>query len=201
MVFATTFAEGLGDVEGYLGGLGDAVVLHTRYARMGAYCVKLTAASEGGGTATLGTYLPFPVFSRLGLEITFGCWTTTDYIELHAALREAATHWYPTLRWDPNAGTILVQTGALAWHTVTATQGAFVTPNCCNTVKLVFDIAIGEYVRVIANDQPYSVVGVPIYSVAVGGVPIFFTTVAHQGDAGQSPDAYIDNWIVTQNEP
>lgn len=201
VVWMSDFREGLGDVLAFVGvGAGGSVVLHTEYARQGAYCVKLTT-DDVDEFAQLTKHFPFPVLSLLGLEATFGCEPSTAYMELYAFVRDAADTWRPTLRWDPNAGTIQLQTGVAVFHTLAPAQRAFVTPSCCNTVKVVFDITTGFYVRVIANEQVYSAAGVPIYRTA-GAVPShFLTRVEHHADDGKNAIAYVDNWIITQNEP
>ncbi len=201
ILLAADFAEGFGDVTPHNSGALSAATLHAGYARLGAFCAKLTAGSSVSWNAGLLKIIPYPVFSRLGMEISFGCGMNTDYIELHGTLRDAAGTWHPTVRWDPSADTIICQTGAVAWHTMTTTQQAYLTPECCNTLKMVFDLALGRYVRVIANEQWYDLGAQPIYRSALGGRPHFEADALHVGDNLVNAVAYADCFIVTQNEP
>lgn len=201
VLMGTKFAEGLGDTVPHSSGLLAATTLHTGYARLGAYCLKLTAGSTVSWNAGVHRIVPYPVFSRLGIEITFGCGLNTAYMELHGTLRDATGTWHPTVRWDPSLGTIICQTGAVAWHTMTTTQLANLTPVCNNSFKMVFDLDLGRYVRVIANDQWYDLGLQPIYRSPLGGAPHFEADILQVGDNGVNAVAYVDCFIVTQNEP
>lgn len=195
------FAEGLGDVTPHFSGTLASVALYTGYARLGAFCVKLTAGSTVSWNAGILKIIPYPVFSRLGMEISFGCGMNTAYIELHGTLRDPTGTWHPTVRWDPSADTIICQTGAAAWHTITTTQQPYLTPECCNSLKMVFDVRLGMYVRVIANEQEYPLTTQPIYRSALWGRPHFEADALHVGDPGVNAVAYADCFLVTQNEP
>ncbi len=201
VIWMSDFRDGLGDVLTYIGvGVGGAVVLHAGYARQGAYCVKLTT-DDADEEAGLIKYIPYPSLSLIGMEVTFGCEEDTAYMELFAWLRGVVDTWQPTLRWDPNAGTIQLRTGALTWHTFAPLQRAYVAPSCSNTIKVVFDIVTGLYVRVIANEQVYSAAGLPVYRTGPGAPPVFAVQVEHHADPGENAVAYVDCWIATQNEP
>ncbi|GAI90305.1 unnamed protein product, partial [marine sediment metagenome] len=66
VIWMSDFREGLGDVGTFVGpGAGGSVVLHTEYARQGAYCVQLTTDKDDE-IAFLHKYLPFPVYSSEG---------------------------------------------------------------------------------------------------------------------------------------
>lgn len=200
-VWMSDFREGLGDVGTRVGGgAGGSVVLHTVNARQGAYCVKLTT-DDLDLEAALVKHLPYPVFSRLGIEITFGCGGWNDYIEVIGDLRDAVGTWLPEVRWDPTGGTIICRIGLAAWHTMTTTQMAYAFDPCSNSLKMVFDVSLGTYVRVIANDVLYGLTAQPLYHDPAVGTPHFAARVGQHADPGRNAVIYMDNFIVTQNEP
>lgn len=201
VIFLTEFTEGLGSVRGFLGGgAGGAICLHAGYNRQGAYCVKLTTDDDDLDAAIL-KHLPYPIFSRIGIEITFGFGTYTDYVQVWGDLLDATGNWLPEVRWDPNVGTLQCRTGLAAWYTM-GTQQAYVSDCCSNSLKMVFDASQGMYVRVVANDVPYVLTNQPIYrDLLTVGITHFVARVGHHADPGRNAVAYMDSFIVTQNEP
>ncbi|MBA7695903.1 hypothetical protein ES703_104544 [subsurface metagenome] len=84
---------------------------------------------------------------------------------------------------------------------MTATQLAYQDNWCANSLKMVFDVSLGMYVRVVANDVPYVLTNQPIYRSGVVGTTHFVARVGQSADPGTNAVIYLDSFIVTQNEP
>ena len=70
-----------------------------------------------------------------------------------------------------------------------------------STMKMVVDQTLGEYRRVIFNDLSLPLMGVATWTWAVVAAPILGVTVRHVSVNLQNAVGYVDNVIVTQNEP
>lgn len=201
VVFLTDFSEGLAPFWQAGAGAGWGVGLTAGNSRTGPFCARLRAGVAVGGHAGLYFTLAPSVLGPIGLEFTFGRADSQCYWEGRldwndgvdwAQARIRVTHWSGALEyWDNvtpwvNFATVgLLRPWASAMH----------------TLKMVVDINREEYVRVLLNDQAYLLPAVPVPP--VGGVlaPHIYVQILCTNAAAVELDGYVDNVIVTQNEP
>jgi len=200
-IFSTDFSEGIGDVWPCTSGLGGAIALQTGSARQGAFCLKLTAGRTADFYANASKLLPYPVLSSLGIECSFSYQADTDHVDLLGYVYDGLDQWNPCLRFYPNTGVLECQIGVAAWYQMSLVQGGYRADYCCNTMKIVFNVTRGEYIRAIVNENVYSLVGQPIYNFGNVHAPAFIAHLEHYAVAGENPVCYADCFIVTQNEP
>ena len=190
------FEDGLNKWEVSLSGTGPSVALTNAQARKGALSCKLVSGTSGGAYSQINAYLPYNILSRMGFESAFTANGDTEYTwrfwfydgtnYYEASVTYSATDWleiWTTAGWVAVANVPLLHSDSL-FH----------------ILKLVVDPITHKYVRLILNNTEYDVSASDMLPTANATAP--HTLVTFRVTKGSSGDTvYIDNVIVTQNEP
>lgn len=200
-LYLTDFSDGLGMFQTGGSGALFAVDLVTSHARQGAYSVRLRAGSTVNMNAYLAMALPFQMPSGVGLEFSFSIDQWTQYVLNYI-------HW-----WD---GTKWYWAGVLYdFVAKTLSYGNFITGflplaagidlhECTypeHTMKMVVRMDMGKYERFMLDALSYDMETITIDQGAAVVAPYWYFSIYHYAVPGHNPDCYIDNVIVTQNEP
>jgi hypothetical protein len=182
-------------------GTGKAVALSTARARNGRTSCLLTAGSDGGRTGQISHSRPFTALSAIGLEASFSLPGAVERINVTLQIELGTARYDASVRWNGVSNTIeYVDAGGAA---VTLESGVILRqdPTLFHTFKVVADMAAGQYVRAIVDEKVYALPGIAAFA----GVPSGeLSVVAHCrviGRAGVNDTVYVDDVIVTQNEP
>lgn len=180
---------------------GDAAVLDTTNCQSGAQAVKLTCANNAladvtlrRGTGLLGT-------KRIGLEISFGRVDNGLYLQFTNLCEYGGQLLYGSIRIDALTGIAEYWSAAGAWVPF-ANIGVLRNELWLfHTLKFVIDFPNDRYVRAIINDTEYDLRAATPLPVAAF-IPNFVAYVlqAHTKD-GVGGDAWLDDFILTINEP
>ncbi len=201
VLFLTDFREGLGPFHTAFSGDGGGIALVTGHSRQGAYSIRLRAGSDDDHYAYLHLAFPFQDPSPVGLEFSFSVAEWTEHVR-------AEIVWYDGT--NERVGLVAYNhTAHQLWYWIHPGEWAFlertITLNEClrpeHTLKLVVDMATGEYARFMLDDRTYAVFKYPVHVVPDTRAPYWYFAIWQFGVAGHNPDCYIDNVIVTQNEP
>jgi hypothetical protein len=175
--------------------------ISTEAAYMGAYSLKLIIGSNTGDMSGIEKWLAYPALSKFGGEFAFTWHTDLDYLDVFFYFYDGINRTEFTIRFsDTNKKIYYLDSGGNlaeidnlpAWVT---TKEEF------EVAKLVVDLEAGEYVRLILNNISYPLTGIlgKVTSVAVRPMLIF--AVRAYGPGATTPTIYLDNLIITQNEP
>ncbi len=203
VIWMTDFRNGMGSVQS-IGPPGfGAVSLWAGYTRQGAFCVRLMpliAAVVG-----LQKVLPYPVYSRMGLEFSFSVDVRSDYIVGQLYADDTVNEMQAQVRYNEGNDRLEYADAATptVWQPIADNLDVTYGEYCPHTLKMVVDLAATppEYVRVIFNDVTYSLSGIPLRLGATTGVVYARARVTHWADGMGDADISVDNVIVTQNEP
>ncbi len=201
VLYCTDFREGLGMFHTDFRGTGAGVQLVTGSSRQGAYSAMLQAGSDDDHFAYLHLAFPFQVQSAVGLEFSFSVAPWTSHIRVEIV-------WYD----GTNERTALVEydhvNTQLSYYREPATLTVFdddVDLNECtrpeHTMKLVASMVTNQYVRFMLDDQTYAVFAYPVDEVPDDRAPYWYFVIWHFGVLLHTPMCFVDNVIVTQNEP
>jgi len=182
-------------------GTGHSVDWCSEYSRSGAFCAKLTGGSSLGLYSTMIKKLPYPVIGKLGVEVSFDITNDVNYFEVRFYLYDGTTLHEPTVRFTRS-------TGALAYYDENADYQDIVTGltfrfsgELFKTVKLVVDFDNELYSRVIYNGTTYDLSSYQYFSEASAISPHLRIALFVTSEAASNGIAYVDDLIVTQNEP
>lgn len=201
VVFSSDFRDGMSPFIPTAGGVGGAIVLSTGHTRQGAYSLKLTARSDDPFYAHVDLQLPIPRTRRLGLEFSFSLDEETAAWSGALALFDGADYHRAAVRYD-HVNRRLEHYSLLDGYIpfadpVWGPEHAYPS----NTIKLVANFDAGFYARVLMNDAVWTLPTVAIDSMGLVGAANLRVRIYHYAVAGENPVGYLDNVIVTQNEP
>lgn len=201
VLMMTDFRNGLGEVEPYDGVAGGTTGLCTGHSRTGAFSMLLTSDGLTGGAQGARVSLPLPVANRVGCEFSFTIKNALD-------IWRAQIEWYDGTRWYQAQVQYEMTLQELRYINTLGVWTPFATAvnlwpydRPAHTMKVVVDCTLQQYVRVIVDSQPYSLVGFGIPDVGAGAITRLIVSAFLGRAIGSNLDLYIDDFIVTQNEP
>lgn len=201
VIWFDDFEENLAKWQTSATGTGAWAALSTDYSRSGAMSAKLTT----GDTANQFTF----IVKRLGLsalETRFGLEFSVqlhNFARLYAYLQIYREGWIYTtaIRYDPATGVLEYYSSTPAWVALTAALALKVT-NCWHTIKLVQDqTALGDYTRLLVDNQNLDVAGIACHRTETDVAEHMMIWIQSQAVLNSNSSMYIDDVILTQNEP
>lgn len=190
------FAWGTGNAFG-----GSTPVHDSTYCVSGSQVVKLACDAAANAYSYITRYFGFIRTGRLGIEIKIqGDFTTTGYFQFLIEVLNGVTDYTGSIKYDGWTGTItLVHNGG---STEVAT-GIYMDIGSTHFVpiKLVIDIDSGTFVRLIAGGKEYDL---SAYDLVDGGATtneVIQVKAYLKGRAAATSAAYLDDFILTFNEP
>ncbi len=182
-------------------GTGASVALSAASYKSGSQSLKLTPGSTTTWHASATKLLALPVQSRLGFECSFSADDNTSYFSLGSSMYDGTTRYIQGILYD-HANDHIDYYNSGGTYTEIASGIKFKTSIVMfMPLKVVIDYATGEYVRLMFGDTEYNLSGIPLWSGASANNPYCGMEVRHVGTAGNNPISYVDNVIITQNEP
>jgi len=195
------FSAGYGNWAGGGSGTGNARTLRSDIHRSGGASVLLTCGSTLSLTSWLMRSFGYPVAGDIGVEVSFA--GDSDDVKLELKVR-----WYGGrrlyrfgIRYDFNAETLdylKYDNTWVAWQTDVKLDnevGVF------HTVKLVLDLDTFSYVRVILNEVSYALAVTQSGVSWIGDPEVLNVEILARGDSGVNKKLYVDDFILTENEP
>jgi hypothetical protein len=186
---------------GVTSGVGASVGLNTTYSKSGVQSAKCVTGDAVGNYAGINKWLVYPQLSSLGFEISFTYPAAIDYIELHMKIYSTTGYYMPVITMS-NTDTCLYYLNDagvnVEFHPVIALDG---TAGCFNTAKLVVDATTGYYKRYIQNNLEWDLSAIPMRWVASVGFPHYFYYWRIYTGAAANKTAYVDDAILTIDEP
>jgi hypothetical protein len=201
VLFATAFSEGLGAVTTGAAGTGAAVDLFAGNSRQGAFCTRLTAGSDGARYAQIYKTLALPAACQVGLELTISVEANTDYWKVRLLWYDGATSHIGTIHVHHASHVLQYYSSGGVYTTFASGVNLVELSSPTHTLKMVLDMEEDTYVRCILNQTTYDLSAYSLFTQAAATYPHLEALIAHYATAGNNPVAYLDNVIVTQNEP
>ena len=183
-------------------GTGADVAITSERAHSGSFSCKLVTGDTIGDYAELDIRRPYPCLSRLGFEASFDLenaiaklyfyarlYTGAEKIEALWWYDDAAQTWYI---WATGPGNVALSPKQKI------SRGIGIWP----TTKLVADFETGKFVRLICNNLSWDLSQYTLLTITPDTTSphIHFLVVAEAG-LNANQDTYIDDIIITQNEP
>ncbi len=201
LLASTDFRDGFGEFVRYNTVVGGNTGLCTGHSRQGAYSIILTSAGTNAGQQGGHIVVPYTVPSRIGGEFTFSVQVDADPWLLQLYWVDRTTVWQARLRYTPATGQLWYYNAGGGDTPFAAGVWTFPTGYLRHTMKLVVDMATHQYVRAIFNELPYSLAGILVRNAGGGAYTDIDMWALLERAVGSDLDMYIDNVIVTQNEP
>lgn len=183
-----------------LGGTGASAAISSAQARNGNKSVLLTAGSTTPFSADFLHRSPLLSLSRIGLEVSFLLDSVIDTFTMQAILRDGTNQIQVAIRYDETAQRQQFLNGSGVFQDL-QTINMENLDTLFHTCKFVFDSQKVEYVRVAFDNISFDLKGTPAFQQASAIGPNIQVQLALVGRTGQNDTLFIDDFILTHNEP
>lgn len=201
ILFFDNFEYGFNKCEIVTDGTGGAVSLQTAGGLYGGLAAKLIGGSDSYLYAALGYNLCTPPVSRIGAEFAFYVGTGVDLVELGIVYFDGARRHDGGIRADPTLpGKWEYYDSAGVWQSLLSARFSQAS-NLFHTCKLVIDPENDLYVRALVSGQEVDMSSYPLYAPSSTTVPRLTVAITVYSVSGLNGWIYVDNVVVTQNEP
>ena len=196
-----TFLHGMARWAPALWGVGSAVVLSSTRAQVDGVSLALVSGTGVDPGCQAVWFIAYPELSCLGYEASY-CISGTRYQIIHSFEVFKGTYYLNfSLRWTLTTGVIEYRDVAPGWVDTGVTVIPAAHTHLFNRIKLVGNSLTGEYVRMLVNEQGYSLRGFFAEHVAAGDAPHIQAVSTIWGNGGIDMTVYLDSCIFTESEP
>lgn len=201
VLFIDGFEEGIAKWELTGSGTGNAQVLTAERVRSGGYCVKLTGGSTLTKAAAMYTYFPYPVLSKLGFETHFAFGSVIDCLYFRIEQLTGTHIKYAYIKYDRTNEKLQYLDSAGVYQDIETSFILYEYSYLFDVLKLVIDLETYKYHRLILNEETYDLSAYSMFSEVNTARPHIRIKIDLVSRSGNNDYVYIDNIIVTQNEP
>lgn len=182
-------------------GTGGGVSVQTGGALMSDDTLKLTAGSDGGVLAQITKYFAPATLGKAGVEHAVAFISEFTALLIYLS-RFDGTNWHRgRIKLDRISSEIQYELVAGGYQKIDDLPNVVNSQPIYQFVKLVVDFEEDEYVRLMYNQNEYSLAGIAIPTVANADPPQHRIDTQFQGRAGNNDVCYIGRTILTGNEP
>lgn len=201
VIWLDEFECGLGKWKTLVDGSDGSIALDTNRSRNGETSVLLTCATDGEHTAKIWHHNSLPAVSKVGVEASFMLGSPVAYVIFDFHTYDGDDHMRYRVWWDYAAETLSYQDSG--GNTVVLASGVslyWIEP-IFHTAKLVCDMNADEFVRLILDATSYTMDGIEGERIGADTDLRITTEVRVIGRHGYNDTVYVDDVILTQNEP
>ena len=185
----------------YSAGAGT-VALSNAAARNGAQSAKMVTGATTSDDIIITRWLTYPFTkTKIGYEQSF-CFQSvfTSYFQLSLLILTGSRYVLGSIRYNPITPTLEYQTTSGAWVSLTAVSLAAAN-TLFHTMKLVIDPYSEKYVRLILDANVYDLSAISLYAMGSSLTASMSLAFTFATLSANSRACYVDDAIVTQNEP
>ena len=182
-------------------GTGHSEALSTTWGKTGSKSCALTAGEGAMGQARIYREFYIPIVGKIGIESSFTVDADTDYIQLEFYHYNGSGYKAGAIRYDVANTKIQYDSSAHSWTDLITSYELNTTTKQFNTWKMVLDLENAEYERILINDREVDMDGLGLYDTETGGTEHLRVSIRHDSADAAAKTIYIDNVILTINEP
>ncbi|OGN97553.1 MAG: hypothetical protein A2Y89_06720 [Chloroflexi bacterium RBG_13_51_18] len=203
VVFLDDFESGLGSWQKIAGGTGSDAVISADNARNGFLSCKMTTGSDGTKLIRLARYLPLPVYSAFGVEfsVAISPFAITGYLTGDILVYDGVNVNKFMIKYDLADQNLYMYDSAGAWVDMAMPYELQRYTYLFHTIKLVGDFSTDRWKRVIVDNFTVDLSGYAVYTAASAGNPMMEVNIILHTDDDANRYVYLDDFIITQNEP
>ncbi len=201
VIFLDSFEDGFAHWYTDDAGTGSFVALSRAIARHNGLSARLVAGAGAGAWAQIMFQGALAVPARLGVEHSFSFGSTIGGLVLVLYLYDGTNRTLYQVQWDDAANALRYRDADGSLVTFATSVDLMADVALFHTWKLVVNAEDQEYSRLILNAHTYDLSGIPARVTADSRYPSLSTVVNVNGRAGGTSSVYIDDVILTQNEP
>lgn len=182
-------------------GTGSYIRFDSASVKSASQAIKLHSVSEAYGTATIGKNYSILASEVLGFEFCFSNLSDDIFLNTLFRILDGANLKIAGIRYDPNLDKLYIY-DSTGGYVLFASDLPLVSENFIfHTLKIVVDFSTGYYKRLLLDDVEYDISDIAIYSGANTSPPLIYSSIGIANMAAIGGDVWIDNVILTQEEP
>jgi len=201
VIFYDTFEQGLSAWRLNYTVPADKPNWSSEVARTKGFSCKLHTSATTDFLSYITRYMAVPVPSKIGLEFSFTMSTTNTRIDCSLLYYNGTTRVYYNIRYNQPDSTLEYYGSDDAWHVFATNVKPYPREYAFNTLKLVVDLEASIFTRAILNSTTYDLSSYLPSSDAFVFSPYLQIVIKLDNPADAAKVSYIDDVIVTQNEP
>lgn len=180
---------------------GESLEWVATYARNGGFCAKLNTDNHADDDAYMSHNMPYPAATKSGIECSFKHDTYLRQIFIGLTIETGLTLLVAAVRWTQATNTWAYYNTAAGYTDLTPVKALRRETTLFHTAKLVVDFAIKEYIRLIVNDTLFDLSGLGMYEPGAAVTATLVPWIRIITNADDVTSLYVDDVIITQNEP
>ena len=201
VIWMTSFENGLPRWNLTEEGDGATVTTSPTRTQNGGYSCQLITGSDEDQMAGIFLRLPYPSLSKFGIEYHFTLGLRTDLVTCHAWLFDGTTaHRYST-RYDNTNNKLEYRTTDAMWTPLASNIDLWAYTDLFLSWKLVVNLTNNEYTRLIINSTTYNLTTIAPWTYPCPLTPHLRFDLNFKGQSGYNVIHYLDDVIITQDEP
>lgn len=194
------FEHGLrGWLTGTLGA-GASVAISPVSAKFGGYSVRMVGGSDGIRQARIQRNIAYPFPSIIAIEVSFTLDPHVDYVQASLYLYDGATQKRAVIRYNYVAQEIRYRDENNVVQTLATNINLTVDTPIYHTIKLVADFPNTRYHRLVLDNHHYDLTHLPLNNPPNPRAPYLNTAFHLYSIADENAVAYVDGYILTQDE-
>ncbi len=201
VVWLDDFEDNIDKWEVMTLGIGAAVVLSNEAARNGSRSAKLTTGPAIDNYAIIIKHLPYPALSKVGFEISFTIDEDLNHLFHSLMLLDGTNRYIGSIDYRPDVDELYYYDDAGAPQLIASGLNLAASIYHFHTMKLVVDIATMRYVRLILDERTYDLSNYLMQPILDATLPTMWAYFASFTGVAANQSIYVDDAIVTQNEP
>ena len=184
-------------------GIGTwSVDWESNYSKTGGFSCKLTTDAIAGRSVNIQKYIGFPILSAIGLEASFSNEQNWRYLEIWLWLDDGTYEYNAVIRYDHPNKKLQYMDATGAYQDIVG--GSYETPDYpewFDTLKFVADFTTCKYKRLLVNSKVFDLSALSFEKDPFATTPQMVVAFRLTTNANAAAIGYIDDVIITQNEP
>ncbi|GAI19278.1 unnamed protein product, partial [marine sediment metagenome] len=144
---------------------------------------------------------PYPYPSRMGFEISFIYGESLKSIEMWNDIFDGSDYYKAYVRFQPATNRWQYWSSGGAWVNLDPAYDLKQLDRIFHTIKLVVDMTTGKYVHLIVNDHTFDMSTLDMRKTGMIVTHRLYTAFRIDADRDDYAYTYIDDFIITTNEP
>lgn len=169
--------------------------------KLGSQSCKLTAGDGATGQAYIYRLLGAQVLGKLGIESSFTIDSDTTRVDLELRYYDGINYHSGMVRYVKASDKFQIWDTTLGYVDVLTSYSLDFLNTAFHTMKLVIDIDTKKYVRLLVNNQSIDLSAYTLKEYADATKTSIRFGIYHVSAEASAAPIWVDNIIITQNEP
>ena len=201
IIFAENFESGLVRCTTFTSGLGGSIIISGDKSRSGGFSCKMVAGSSLQKLARINIVQPLPIISNLGIEFHHTVNNNTDYFLYYFYIYDGTNKYLIDMKFDTTNKKLYLRDSTDIYIEIDDDFPISYSDIFYHGFKIVIDVKNAMYKRLITNHTTYNISNYSLYLHSASTLRYLNFFLQHFGIVDNNPAIYLDNIIITQNEP